>query len=91
MHYQDTRHPNPMSQPNFNKTLTSLYSAMTEVKHLRAELEEKKTIITQLQSKIAVLEAQKGVKQPEVQSAPHRHSHSLATGMRWHKHTLQVM
>ena len=70
MHYQDTRHPNPMSQPNFNKTLTSLYSAMTEVKHLRAELEEKKTIITQLQSKIAVLEAQKGVKQPEVQSAP---------------------
>ena len=49
-----------MSQPDFNKTLTSLYSAMTEIKHLRTELEAKKAIIAQLNSKIAVLESSKG-------------------------------
>ena len=90
MYYQDTRHPNQMSQPNFNQTLTSLYSAMTEVKHLRAELEEKKTIITQLQSKIAVLESQKGGKQPEVKSAPQ----ALSFTGNWYEmaqKTLQVM
>ena len=46
-----------MSQPDFNKTLTSLFSAMTEIKHLRTELETKKAIIAQLHTKIAVLES----------------------------------
>ena len=59
-----------MSQPDFNKTLNSLYSAMTEIKHLRTELEAKKAIIAQLNSKIAVLESSKGSPVQAVQSAP---------------------
>ena len=65
-----------MSQPDFNKTLNSLYSAMTEIKHLRAELEAKKAIIAQLNSKIAVLESSKGNAPQQVQSA----SKALAYG-----------
>ena len=59
-----------MSTPNFNKTLNSLYSAMTEIKHLRTELEEKKSIISQLHTKIATLEANHKPVEQEVQSEP---------------------
>jgi hypothetical protein len=37
-----------MSQPNLNNALTSLYSAMTKIKHLRTKLEQKKSIIVHL-------------------------------------------
>ena len=68
-----------MSQPDFNKTLNSLYSAMTEIKHLRTELEAKKAIIAQLNSKIAVLESSKGSAVQAVQSHLDRPSRRFAS------------
>jgi len=43
---------------------------MTEIKHLRTELEEKKSIISQLHTKIATLEANHKPAEQEVQSEP---------------------
>ena len=46
-----------MSQPSFEKTLLSLHHAMTEVKYLRIEVEDKKLYIAELEQKIKTLES----------------------------------